>query len=109
MLWRRYDFLFGSRIRVGSLRINALVPSFGRLDYALVFRRRVRLVLVVGTRRVLTLRNRLLLHLGGIGRSRECYVTLRRHERECRQHDSGCVELLHRTKPLPGHVALHAV
>src|SRR5262249_57439756 len=89
---RRYDFLFGSRIRIGSLCVNTLVASLRRLDYAFVFSRRVRLVLIVGTRRVLSLRNGLLLYLGGIGRSGEGLVTVSHHKRECRQYDSGYVE-----------------
>src|SRR5262249_51179449 len=86
--------------RVGSLRVDTLVASLRRLDYALVFSRRVWLVLIAWW--VLTLRNGLLLYLDGIGRSPEGLITVSHHKRECRHHDSGYVEPLHGTKPLPG-------
>ena len=47
------DFLLSPGIRVGSLSVNALVANLRWLNYALVFSRRVRMVLIVVTRWVL--------------------------------------------------------
>jgi hypothetical protein len=47
------DFLLSPGIRVGSLSVNALVANLRWLNYALVFSRRVRMVLIVVTQWVL--------------------------------------------------------
>ena len=97
--WRRDNFLLSPGIGIGSLRVNAFVASLRRLDYAFVFSRSVRLVLIVVTRWVLTLRNSLFRSLGSIGRGCEDLFIVGGHDRERREHGSGYIERLQGTKP----------
>jgi hypothetical protein len=63
-----------------------------------VFSCRIRLVFIIRTGWVFTLRNCLLRSLSAIGGSREDLATLSYHQRECRQYDCNYIEPVHGTK-----------